>query len=166
MRREWIAFRMHSSGWLLLALCILFGIGVCGPKHGTEAGILLVISLLLHESGHMLMARTLRVPVHEFGLCWAGAYNRRANAHRRRHDVLISVAGPLMNLALVIPALFIPNIGSHVAVWNLALCILNLTPLPSTDGLRILRALYRPVRVKPVVPRFRTNEPALLVRLR
>jgi Zn-dependent protease len=166
MRRPLVPFRMHGSGWLLLVLCALFGIGLCGPRLGVAAGFLLVLSLLLHEAGHMLMASLLGVPVHEFGLCWAGAYNRRANANRRRNEVFISMAGPLMNLSLAIPFLFLPEVGHQVALWNLALCVLNLLPLPSTDGLRILRTLSRPIRVKAVVPRFQSHEAGLLVRLR
>jgi Zn-dependent protease len=166
MRKLFVPFRMHSSGWFLLVLCALFGVGLCGPRHGIAAGFLLVVSLLLHEAGHILMATILGVPVHEFGLCWAGAYNRRANADRRRDEVFISMAGPLMNLSLVIPFLFLPKIGIHVALWNLALCVLNLLPLPSTDGLRILRTLSGPFKVKAVLPRFQPDQAALLVRLR
>ena len=64
MRRRYsIPFRMHGSAWCLLALCLLFGIGICGPQHGLEAGLLLVVSLLFHEAGHMFMAGMLGVPV-------------------------------------------------------------------------------------------------------
>ena len=51
-------------------------------------------------------------------------------------------------------------------MWNLALCVLNLLPLPSTDGLRILRTVSRPVKVRAVVPRLQAGQSAMLVRLR
>lgn len=98
------------------------------------------MSLLLHEIGHILAATTLGVPVREFGLCLGGAYNRRAFAPSHRDEVLISAAGPLMNLLLVLPFLFIPQIGFQLAICNLTLCVVNLLPFPSSDGLRILRA--------------------------
>ena len=90
----------------------------------------------------MFVATRLRVPVKEFGLRMGGAYNRRAYATRRRDEVLISAAGPMMNLLLVVPFLFVPQIGPQLALGNLALGLVNLLPFPSSDGLRILRTLW------------------------
>jgi Zn-dependent protease len=137
-----VPFRMQDTGWLLLAVCVLLGIVLSGLPLGLAAGAALAASLLLHEVGHMLAAIMLRVPVREFGLCLSGAYNRRAYAGRRRDEVLISAAGPLMNLFLVLPLLYIPLIGMKLAFCNLGLCVVNLLPLPSSDGSRILRAMW------------------------
>jgi stage IV sporulation protein FB len=104
-------------------------------------GALIVASLLLHEAGHMLVALMLGVPVREFGLCLGGAYNRRGTAGRSRHELLIASAGPLVNLCLV-ASMFLPVIGPQLAFCNLVLCVMNLLPLPASDGLRILRALF------------------------
>jgi Zn-dependent protease len=140
MYRFIISFRMHNTGWLLLVLCLLFGIILRGWPLGPAVGGFLIASLLLHEVGHMLVATMLGVPVREFGLCLGGAYNRRAFAPSHRDEVLISAAGPLMNLFLVLPFLFLPRMGLQLATCNLTLCVVNLLPLPSSDGLRILRA--------------------------
>ncbi len=147
-----IPFRMHSTGWLLLALCFLIGIWLSGLWPGLAVGAALAASLLLHEMGHMLAAIMLRVPVREFGLRLKGAYNRRACASRGRDEVLISAAGPLMNLLLVLPLLYIPLIGTKLALCNLSLCIGNLLPLQSSDGTRILRTIWAPNRAGEVVP--------------
>jgi Zn-dependent protease len=144
MNRFMVPFRMHDTGWLLLVLCILVGIRLSGLRLGLAVGAALVVSLLLHEMGHMLAAIMLRVPVREFGLCLRGAYNRRAYAGRRRFEVLISAAGPLMNLFLVLPLLYLPVIGTKLALCNLSICVVNLLPLPSSDGLRILRTIWLP----------------------
>lgn len=141
MYRYIVPFRMHSTGWLLVLLSVLFGIILRGWPLGPILGGLLIASLLLHEVGHMLVATMLGVPVREFGLCLGGAYNRRAFAPSHRDEVLISAAGPLMNLFLVLPFLFLPQIGLQLATCNLMLCFVNLLPLPSSDGLRILRAI-------------------------
>jgi len=134
---------MHRSGWIIPAFCAFIGIHICGFGWllGLPAGALMVGSLLLHEEGHMLAATALGVPVREFGLCLGGAYTWRASARCRRDEVLISAAGPLLNLCLVLPLVFLPRIGGQIALCNLVLGIVNLVPFPSSDGLRILRML-------------------------
>jgi stage IV sporulation protein FB len=132
---------MHASGWVVVAFCCAIGVRLSGLWHGLALGALIVVSLLLHEAGHMLVATVLGVPVREFGLCLGGAYNRRGTARRRREELLIASAGPLVNLCLV-GSLILPLIGPQLAFCNLVLCVMNLLPLPSSDGLRILRALF------------------------
>jgi Zn-dependent protease len=148
-----VPFRMDRKGWLVVALCILFEIVLRGVWLGFAAGVLLVGCLLFHEVGHMVAAMALGVPVREFGLCAYGAYTRRARSSRRRNEVLISLAGPVMNLLLVFPFLSVPRIGIQLAFCNLTLFVLNLVPLPSSDGLRILntiRGSKRSIGVTPI----------------
>jgi len=152
MERFKVPFRMHKTGWLLLALCMFVGVEIAGLRAGIVLGAAFAGSLLLHEVGHMLTAILLRVPVREFGMCWSGAYNRRAYARRRRDEVLISAAGPLMNLLLMVPLLYLPVAGTKVALCNLLLCVVNLLPLPSSDGMRILRTMRASRSAGQVVP--------------
>jgi Zn-dependent protease len=141
MQKLLIPFRMSAMGWLLLALCMLCGIVLSGWRHGAIEGALVILCLLLHEVGHMLTAVALGVPVRELGLCGRGAYNRRAHSGRRRTEILISLSGPLMNLCLAFPLHYLPVIGHQLALYNVILCIVNLLPIPSSDGQRILRNL-------------------------
>jgi Zn-dependent protease len=129
---------MHGSGWFMLALCILYGIMLLGLGRGIAEGALVLASLLVHEMGHIVVALMLGVPVREFGLCWLGAYNRRADSRERRTEILISLAGPLTNILLAFPMHYVPVIGNQLALCNLLLGIFNLLPIPSSDGLRIL----------------------------
>jgi stage IV sporulation protein FB len=133
---------MSSGGWLIVALCVLFEIAIRGFRLGLAAGSVLVASLLLHEVGHMTAAIALGVPVHEFGLCLYGAYTRRARSGSRRKETLIAFSGPLVNLLLAFPCLYLPRIGVQLAFCNLAMFVVNLAPLPSSDGLRIARAIW------------------------
>jgi len=137
-----VPFRMESNGWLALAVCVFLGFPLSGLRLGLASGAVLAASLLLHEMGHMLAAIVLGVPVREFGMTLTGAYNRRASANSRWDEVLISATGPLVNLFLVLPLLHIPVIGMRLAYCNLGLCVVNLMPLPSSDGLRILRNMW------------------------
>ena len=136
-----IPFRMHLDGWMLLGCCIFLGIALDGLRLGLLFGLAMVASLLLHEGGHILAAGLLNVRVHEFGLRMAGAYIRRAYAASKQDEVLIATAGPLMNFCLILPLSFVPVLGHQLALGNLALGIVNLLPIPASDGLRILRAL-------------------------
>lgn len=152
MQKLLIPFRMSATGWLLLAMCILFGIVLSGWWAGALQGALVIVCLLLHEVGHMLTAVALGVPVREFGLCGRGAYNRRAHSGRRRTEILISISGPLMNLFLAFPLHYLPVIGNQLALYNLILCIVNLLPIPSSDGQRVLRNLMGPTTNRSTLP--------------
>ena len=141
MSRLRIPFCMHSTGWGLVLLCVFLGVGMGGWQLGLPEGALFLASLLLHEVGHLLAAALLNVPVREFGLEIRGTYIRRACATRRRDEILIAASGPLVNLLVVVPLIFVPRIGTQLAMCNLMLGVVNLLPLPSSDGQRILRNL-------------------------
>jgi Zn-dependent protease len=117
----------------------LLGVGMGGWQLGLPEGTLFLASLLLHEAGHIFAAVFLKVPVREFGLELRGAYVRRAYATRRRDEILIAVSGPLMNLLIAVPLTFVPRLGPQLGLFNVMLAAINLLPLPSSDGLRILR---------------------------
>jgi Zn-dependent protease len=46
-----------------------------------------------------------------------------------------------MNIALCWPLMFIPQVGHQVGVCSLMLGLVNLIPMPASDGLRIWRNL-------------------------
>jgi Zn-dependent protease len=152
MARFIVPFRMHKSGWVMLGMCCLLGAFLSGWRVGIVEGVLVIASLLLHEVGHMTAATVLGIPVREFGLAWRGAYNRRAYANRRRDEILISFAGPLTNLFLALPMMFVPVIGTQLALCNILLCVVNLLPIPSSDGLRILRNIRSSTPVGAPIP--------------
>src|ERR1035441_3264617 len=137
MSRLRVPFRMHREGWFVVLSCVVLGVRMSGWQLGPPLGALLLGSLLLHEAGHMIAATLLRVQVLEFGLKLGGAYVRRAQAPRRREEILIAASGPLMNLLIVVPLIFVPRLGYQLALCNLVLGVVNLLPLPSSDGLRL-----------------------------
>jgi len=144
MREFFVPFRIQMTGLLMISSCALIEIYHYGVWWGLTAAVLLIASLLLHEVGHMLMALALGVKVSEFGLCLLGAYNRRARANSRRNEILICLAGPLINFALIIPCIILPRIGFELTLCNFMLGVGNLLPIPSSDGLRILQTIWRP----------------------
>jgi Zn-dependent protease len=141
MSRLRVPFCMHRTGWVLVLLCVVLGVRSGGWQLGLPVGMLFLASLLLHEGGHLLAAAALNVPVRELGLEIRGTYLRRSQSTRRRDEILIAASGPLMNLLVVVPLIFVPRLGIQLALCNLLIGVVNLLPLPSSDGLRILRNL-------------------------
>jgi len=73
--------------------------------------------------------------------------------HRNRDDILITMAGPAMNLLLAVGLMALARVGLLVqlkpmadlcgrfASLSLLLCYFNLIPIPPLDGSRVLRVL-------------------------
>jgi Zn-dependent protease len=139
----WISFTVHHSGWLLIAVLMGLGYRDLGLE-GIAAGLLITLSLVIHELAHVLAALTFAVPVHGIGIKFIGAYTERKYASRRRHDVLIAAAGPCANLVLMFASFFVPRIGVWLAEWNCGIALLNLLPVPGTDGYRVLKTMFWP----------------------
>jgi len=93
--------------------------------------------------------------VTRFALGWAkpvpvNPYNLR---HPRRDDILVTMAGPAMNLVLAVALVGLARVGLLVhleqmanvcwqfASLSLLLCFFNLIPIPPLDGSHVLRHL-------------------------
>ena len=131
-----------TSGLPLLA-CVLVGIATLhlGPWRGSVGAVLLLASILLHEIGHLLMAQVLGVKVRSVGFCFKGAYLQRSDSGSATSELLIAVAGPLVNLLLYACLQNGDAMLRWVAILNLVLAISNLVPLRGTDGARIYQSL-------------------------
>lgn len=144
LSRARIAFKIHPSGWVLVAVLIAFGYRDLGLEKGILGGLLVTLCLIIHEVAHVLTASFLDVPVQGLGIRLVGAYTFRKYARRRRHDIIIAAAGPMANLVLMYFSFFVPKIGIFLAEWNCGIALMNLLPLPGTDGLRILKTIFWP----------------------
>ena len=138
-----ISFTVHPSGWFLIAVLIGFGWRDLGLGKGILAGLLVTLCLVIHELAHVLAASFFSVPVQRVGIKFKGAYTFRKYARRRMHDIMIAAAGPLANLLLMYLSFFIPKIGNFLAEWNCGIAVMNLLPLPGTDGFRIVKTIFR-----------------------
>lgn len=94
-------------------------------------------AMILHECGHIGTAFLCGVKVKKVGFSRRGLYTVR-EAGPKWSNVIISAAGPLVNLLLAI-ALW--NTLTIFAEVNLVACIFNLLPIPHSDGTRILALL-------------------------
>jgi stage IV sporulation protein FB len=131
-----------------------------------------VIVVLVHESGHALIARALGVRVHEIeingmgGLCRHDVASEYASAQIAWGGVLAQAA----LLALAVPLSIAMPVPFHVPaaadVWaqlmdalvrvNLLMIVINLLPIPPLDGARAWQLLRlrrsRPQRRSPRAP--------------
>ncbi|GMA52363.1 peptidase M50 [Alicyclobacillus contaminans] len=112
--------------------------------------MLLFLLVMLHELGHAAMADHLGYVVEEVSLLPFGGVAKLGYGSlgfRPRHEALIAVAGPLVNVALSALAF-----GMHALGWwthafyiqvvelNLWIVVFNLLPGLPLDGGRVLRA--------------------------
>ena len=123
----------------------------------TQAVLLTVFAcVLLHELGHALAARAFGIRTRDIALYPIGGVARlESTGERPVEEVVIALAGPAVNLALVL--LLAPVVvlawaagrlatlpGQYVAgvaASNIGLMIFNLLPVFPMDGGRVLRAL-------------------------
>ena len=108
--------------------------------------VVLPLMMLTFNPGFMLFGWAKPVPVNPSNL-----------SNRKRDDILISMAGPAMNLilAFVLLAIFrllaeLPESFSEsaivaklpeIAIISLVLCVFNLMPIPPLDGSHVMRHL-------------------------
>lgn len=152
-----------SWTWLLsVAVIVLLAAPVVtqvvpGTSTGAAAGIaallgvLLGASVLVHELGHCLAARSLGVPVTQVRLYLLGGVSELGRSPATpREEAVIAAAGP--GLSVVLTAVFFLLVGGtqpHTVGWlllvelalaNGIIAVFNLLPALPLDGGRVLRA--------------------------
>ena len=157
---------MTGGGYLLAAFAALVsGLSLAGtaPGRGSAAylaagvavAILLVGSVVIHEAGHILVARRHGAPARDITVGFFGpAQHGGAELPGPRAQWRVALAGPAASLALAVLAggsaagLAVLGIDrlpmlilGYTAVANAALGVLSLLPGPGPDGGRIVRAL-------------------------
>ncbi len=114
-------------------------------------GVLLGLSVLIHELGHCLAARAMGIPVIQVRLYLLGGVSELGRVPAKaREEAIVAGAGP--GLSAVLAVLFFLAVGSttsHTLVWlvllelalsNAVVAIFNLLPALPLDGGRVLRA--------------------------
>lgn len=164
-----IDIKVHATFFLIL----VFGALQWGGPHGAPGaafGVLLMVCLfacvVLHELGHSIVAKAFGIPVREIILLPIGGVAiMQKNVEKPVHELLIAVAGPLVNVVIAIglgiaagprlpgaldPKLFAPDApaaptAATLLVWlfalNVSLAVFNMIPAFPLDGGRVLRAL-------------------------
>ena len=118
----------------------------------TVATLLLFVSVLAHEFGHSLVARSQGIPVRNITLfILGGVAQLEREPDSPGHEAWMAIAGPLVTLviggATLAAAYLLPGpeqlvgVLAYLGIANLALLVFNLLPGFPLDGGRVLRAL-------------------------
>jgi Zn-dependent protease len=157
---------VHATFLLLLAWVGLreYGQGVNAVLAAMVYTLTLFAIVILHELGHALMARRFGVRTRDIILLPIGGVARLEHMPRDpRQELLVAVAGPVVNLALAAALSIIVRLGGPVppsdplyaldiatpvraflyqlVFANVLLALFNLLPAFPMDGGRVLRAL-------------------------
>lgn len=120
-----------SSGFLVLSAWLFYQ---------DRSGVfwLAMLACLLHELGHYAVLRYFRKSVKSIHITVFGAEMILGNTLSYRQEFLSAAAGPGMNLFLAWMFCRFPD-GASFAGLNFALALLNLLPIGTLDGGRMLR---------------------------
>lgn len=169
-----IDIRIHATFALILALGAFqwgFPKGLdgessfAGAVFGMGLMILLFACVVLHELGHSLVAQRFGLTVREIVLLPIGGVARlEKNPEKPLHELLIALAGPLVNVAIAILLFFAGGVALNfglveaqslltadgpptlATLWgwlflaNVGLAVFNMIPAFPMDGGRVLRA--------------------------
>ncbi|MEU6721379.1 site-2 protease family protein [Nonomuraea sp. NPDC046802] len=116
------------------------------------AGVLFMVSLLIHELAHAVVARWLGLKTGATTLWVLGGYTElESEAKRPRVELAVAAVGPLASLGLGAVAFVVylflpkPTLAASATAWlatmNLLLGVFNLLPGAPLDGGRVLHAL-------------------------
>jgi len=135
-----IRLELRWGAILPIAAILLITIGRFGTGDGVAATVLLFASLAAHEAGHAVAAALTGTKFFAVGLCLKGAYIRR-NCATGATELLISSAGPLVNLIMAMSLWNNHGLFQWLAQMNLFLAVINLLPYRGSDGQRIFAQL-------------------------
>jgi Zn-dependent protease len=143
-----------------LVVFLLFPAVFAGGSLSPLLNVLLIFSMfgcvLLHELGHALMARRFGIRTRDITLYPIGGVARLERMPRAPGaELLIALAGPAVNVAIVAALLPVVALGgfdlasastlrlfvADVLIVNLGLVLFNMIPAFPMDGGRVLRAL-------------------------
>ena len=159
-----IAIKLHISTLLIIAIIgfsaaslyvnlVLFPSFVEILTVGIFSGVIILISILIHELAHSLVAQKYGLIVSEIELyVFGGASKIEKEPETPRSEIIIAVVGPLSSLVIGFSFLLILFLSSSVllpiiyvsllytGISNIGLGLFNLIPAFPVDGGRVLRA--------------------------
>ncbi|MEX2403387.1 MAG: site-2 protease family protein [Balneolales bacterium] len=119
---------------------------------GITSSLFLTISIFIHEMGHAITARKLKLPLERIHLfLFGGMAELKHRPLKPAHELYIALAGPAASLSFAglcyIGLISLPNMSGpvylvlqYILYMNLLLGVFNLLPIFPLDGGRAVRA--------------------------
>jgi len=132
--------KIHPLFVIYVFVCLYFG--------WLNSIFFYVVSVVLHEYGHLLVARLLGYEVDGILFNVYGAGLKTNNIYKPKDDILISIAGPLINIILIVlivclwwlfPTSYVFTLDFLKS--NLVVFVFNILPIYPLDGGRIIMAI-------------------------
>jgi len=164
-----IEIKVHVTFLLVLVWgAMIWGSGgLSGAIYGTFLTLTVFVFVVLHELGHAVAAQRYGIPVHDILLLPIGGLARLSRMPEKpSQELVVSLAGPAVNLVLILallpfvgvglamqvaqggnlslPATMTPgllNLATFLLMTNVTLLLFNMIPAFPLDGGRVLRAL-------------------------
>ena len=121
-----------------LAFFCIFINAIIMPRAAFSA---FAVSVLLHESGHIIAAALSGKKPREIKILPVGISIGYDTCGSYRNVIFTALAGPFMNAATVIFTFFLPpgyEFAVYTRIFSLSLCVLNLLPVSFFDGGSVL----------------------------
>jgi Zn-dependent protease/CBS domain-containing protein len=152
-----------SPSWFLIAAFVVFTFAPTvkdylpdlspGANYLVAAtyAVLLLLSVLVHELAHAVLAKSYGLPVTEIVAdLWGGHTQFAGEATQPLPSAVVSVGGPAANLLLALVGLVVREspdgvvalLGNALFLANLLLAIFNLLPGLPLDGGRVVESLF------------------------
>ncbi len=119
---------------------------ICGYIGFIEEAMIIFLSVILHELGHAIVAKKVKVRVDEIELFPFGGVARMEDISKfgGYTEAFIAVAGPLVSLFLYAVCIILAKLSVPAGLltkYNFALFAFNILPALPLDGGRIIRNL-------------------------
>lgn len=135
-----LKIKLHPLFVLYVFLCVYFG--------WYNQIFYYVFAVFLHEMGHYVVAKHYGYEVDTMLFALYGAGLQTNNAYKEKDDIKISLAGPLVNLLIIVLSItfwwIIPSLYLFTydfVICNIVVMMFNLLPIYPLDGGRVLLAV-------------------------
>lgn len=100
----------------------------------TGVGYLSILSIVIHESGHVFVMKILKIKISAMELFSGRIKIIHKSFTSDKQNLFIALGGPIMNL-LFVPLYFLGNSSlKYFALCNMVIALFNLMPIKGLDG--------------------------------